>query len=780
MINDTINDAVTMAGGKGTFLAGRYRIVRQLGQGGMGNVWLAEDTQLDGKPFAIKMLPSILVANKRAYNQLKDEALVAMKLVHPNIVQIRAFEENDGNPFLVMDYIDGQTLDDYLAEHIPEAEVLRILRTIAVALDYAHSKGVVHRDVKPGNVMIAKDGTPYVLDFGIAREIQETMTRVTGKPSSGTLLYMSPEQLMGARPTPAQDIYSFAAMTYECLKGEPPFARGQIEFQILNTPPPPLDIPTEGPSARRSGTLVASVMVGLAKKPEERPATCAAVLEGSGFNRVEHVERVEGGNVRACSPNGQQLGGSRARATTAILVTVLLMIVGGALWVRSRIGSLPVQNTATMTRTSSRPVQTSPSPGKQGDDTPTKNAAAAIRREAIFQKDRVEQISDDNGFKKEKDLLARSFAQAEEHWENARWSNAAAQFTNYVNTCTWFITQDGKRQTASAKRCAASDAKRYAMEADVVTYAPTSWKGAIVLWKRAESQFEKREFVKAADLFDEAAGQFDKCRNIANSIRERKAAVPIHDEAGTLRQRMNGISDGDGFREIKVNLARTFAQAEEHWKYSRWGDAARLYTNYVQTSRDLIKLDGEVQKKAAYKNYEEARAAKRQAEEADAQKWATEGWNTALSSWEQAEEALKKMQFSKARVDFSDAALQFSRCAKKAREQKIPIVNLTASINGVKERAHVFEGIRGNNAWTPIRVRVNTPIGEKSHFSVQCFEEEDGAIYSGIGEFSSQYGQQNLNIEMGKVQYCRKCASKLPHLKSQWERCPRCQTQIWR
>ena len=196
MTYDTINDAQTMQpNAEGALLANRYRVVRQLGAGGMGSVWLAEDTQLDNKLFAIKMLPSILVSNKRAYRQLKDEALVAMQLVHPNIVQIRAFEENDGNPFLVMDYVDGETLDDYLAEKgkLGEDEVIRVLRPIAAALDYAHSKGVVHRDVKPGNVMIAKDGTPYILDFGIAREIQETMTRVTGKLSSGTLLYMSPE-----------------------------------------------------------------------------------------------------------------------------------------------------------------------------------------------------------------------------------------------------------------------------------------------------------------------------------------------------------------------------------------------------------------------------------------------------------------------------------------------------------------------------------------------------------------------------------------------------------
>ena len=293
MLENTINDDQTIAGGSGTMLAGRYQILRQLGEGGMGSVWLAEDSQLDNRKVAIKMLPSIVVTDKRAYQQLKSEALVSLKLVHPNIVTLRAFEENNGAPFLVMDYIEGQTLSDYLAVKgkLSEAETIKLLKPIAAALDYAHGEKVIHRDVKPSNIIIRKDGHPFILDFGIAREIQESMTRVTGRTISGTLLYMSPEQLRGAPPAPAQDVYSFAAMVYECLQGEPPFVRGEIVYQILNEQPTRL---TE------CSQLSESVLKGLSKKPDNRPTTCVGVLlvgvRVQTKNDIRH-EKYNGGNT---------------------------------------------------------------------------------------------------------------------------------------------------------------------------------------------------------------------------------------------------------------------------------------------------------------------------------------------------------------------------------------------------------------------------------------------------------------------------------------------------
>ena len=224
-------------------LADRYRVVRRLGEGGMGSVWLAEDTKLDNRKVAVKMLPAVLAGKKAACRLVKQEALTAMKLSHPNIATVRTFEEDAGNPFLVMDYIEGRGLDDILGDQgaLPEAVALKLLAPVAAALDYAHGKGVVHRDVKPGNVIVRKDGTPFVLDFGIAREIQETVTRMTGRSPGGTLLYMSPEQLRGEILDCRTDIYSLGVLVHQLLTGRTVNAPDATVQDMAFRPRPPIE-----------------------------------------------------------------------------------------------------------------------------------------------------------------------------------------------------------------------------------------------------------------------------------------------------------------------------------------------------------------------------------------------------------------------------------------------------------------------------------------------------------------------------------------------------------
>ena len=587
MIEQTINDAQTIAGGgTGTVLAGRYRVIRQLGHGGMGSVWLAEDIQLDNKPFAVKMLPSILVSNKRAYRQLKDEALVAMKLVHPNIVQIRAFEENNGNPFLVMDYIDGVTLDDYLADYdsrveraervegvpdrdacplggLPEEEVIRVLRPIAAALDYAHGEGVVHRDVKPANVMIRKDGHPFILDFGIAREIQETLTRVTGKLSSGTLLYMSPEQLNGDPPKKEQDIYSFAAMAYECLKGEPPFVRGAIEDQIKNKLPEPLpNSPSkiEGVAeGRGSMTIAPSVMAGLAKKPEDRPKSCMAVLEGEVANHVERAERVEGDGVGhkerkdrkevgRGAPAASQ-GGARFGVAMTVLAVALVLVGGYFGWMKydesvklREVGATRVVSESIVREEAARDAEPerieaqeraaaeSLRSAQEEAERIAKTSATEIRIEAKVLQGKVVRISDEDGFKTRKDSLGDVFIRAEALYDEKtkRWAESETLYKDYIERSKVLIALDEERQQAVAKKDEVQVSFKKAEEAGAKTYARESWDAAVKTWNAAAAEFKRMEFVAAAETFANALREFDECSDKASNnkrIAEEKRAA---------------------------------------------------------------------------------------------------------------------------------------------------------------------------------------------------------------------------------------------------------------
>ena len=259
----------------GKVLAGRYDVIEALGSGGMGEVFKAHDGELN-IDVAVKVLPAALSRNKHSVAALKREAGLSLRLTHANVCRLHDFHSDGDIKFLVMEYIAGRTLEDLLGEQEGSAlslrEVVKIGRQVADALDHAHFQDVpvLHRDIKPANIMVDRTGRAKVLDFGIAREVKESVTRVTGQPASGTVLYMSPEQFTGQKLSAASDRYSFAATLYECLAGHPPFYQGAIAHQLLNMPPEA--IPRQPEHVNRA------LLAGLAKDPADRPASCRELL----------------------------------------------------------------------------------------------------------------------------------------------------------------------------------------------------------------------------------------------------------------------------------------------------------------------------------------------------------------------------------------------------------------------------------------------------------------------------------------------------------------------
>jgi serine/threonine-protein kinase len=239
---------------------GHYRILEKIGQGGMGEVFLAEDTSLHRK-VALKFLPPALQQDPIARKRFIREARSAAALDHPYICHINEVGESDGHDFIVMEYVDGQSLKERLERGaLPLEDAVPIAIEVAEALDAAHSKGIIHRDIKPANIMLTQTGHAKVMDFGLAKQLvspvgtestEETVTALTSDGSAvGTLAYMSPEQLRGQSVDVRSDIWALGVTLYEMASGVRPF-RGQsgvdLTSAILNEAPRPLpsQVPAE-------------------------------------------------------------------------------------------------------------------------------------------------------------------------------------------------------------------------------------------------------------------------------------------------------------------------------------------------------------------------------------------------------------------------------------------------------------------------------------------------------------------------------------------------------
>ena len=264
----------------GTKLFNRFTLQKVLGRGGMGVVWLARDERLD-RLVALKLVPESVSFDASAQEDLKRETRKSLLLTHPNIVRIFDFIEDEHSAAISMEYVDGSTLSSLRVKKPNKCfeveEIAPWVTSLCDALTYAHdSAGLVHRDLKPANLMVNSRSDLKITDFGIACTLRDSMSYVSVRTSSGTLNYMSPQQLLGEDPSPADDIYAVGATLYEMLSSKPPFYGGDVASQVREVVAPIIThrrakLGINGrPIPKYWEETIASC---LAKEPEKRPQT---------------------------------------------------------------------------------------------------------------------------------------------------------------------------------------------------------------------------------------------------------------------------------------------------------------------------------------------------------------------------------------------------------------------------------------------------------------------------------------------------------------------------
>lgn len=287
---------------KGLVLEGRYELTRLIATGGMGQVWEGKDQELD-RPVAVKVLREEFAGEEGYLKRFRAEARHTAALAHDAIAGLYDYGELDGRAYIVMELVKGRPLSDIIEENpdgLDEDRVIAVLKELAKALDAAHVKGVVHRDVKPENVLVddTNDWALKITDFGIARSNDQAKLTKTGLVM-GTAQYLSPEQAMGKQATSLSDIYALGIVAYEMLTGSRPFTgTSQVEIAMAQVKEAPPELPE-----RINADLRRLVMMMLAKAPANRPRSAAVVARI--LDSIERGEEPRFGTSSVRAPGGR-------------------------------------------------------------------------------------------------------------------------------------------------------------------------------------------------------------------------------------------------------------------------------------------------------------------------------------------------------------------------------------------------------------------------------------------------------------------------------------------
>jgi hypothetical protein len=307
----------------------RYTLKRTLGRGGMGIVWLARDEELE-RDVALKFLPDLIIHDRAVLSDLKRETRRSLELTHKNIVRIYDFVHDETSGCISMEYVDGDTLSNLRTDRplkvFEPHELKEWVSQMCDALDYAHTHArIVHRDLKPSNLMANQRGDLKVADFGIARSLSDSMSMLTmDRGKSGTLLYMSPQQLDGERGSHLDDVYSLGASIYELLTSKPPFYSGNVDRQIREKMPPPMSVrrkefEIDGEPVDETWEEV--VRACLSKDPTRRPQSVSEVAK-----RLAVPSPKTRRAARRAAKDGKSRSGLLAAAA------VIVVVLGGAGW----------------------------------------------------------------------------------------------------------------------------------------------------------------------------------------------------------------------------------------------------------------------------------------------------------------------------------------------------------------------------------------------------------------------------------------------------------------
>lgn len=313
-----------------SLIKGRYRVGRRLGEGGMAIVYAGHDLSL-GRDVAIKTLRPQFAADRSFRARFAREGRAAASLSHPNIIDVFDVGEEDDTPYLVMELIRGQPLKAIIAAEAPfhPDDVAELLEQVGGALDYAHAKGYVHRDVKPGNILVDEHGRARIVDFGIAKGLADSDLTETGG-GFGTVGYLSPEQAEGLMATPASDIYSLGVVAFEMLTGQLPFRADTpvaVAMRHVNDPAPP-------PSRVVSGipTRVDDVVLrALDKVPTRRWASAGAFAQA-----MRSWRRVGVTPVPEIVDEGEIATPRNSLAPTLIVIVLVIGALAALLWMGFR------------------------------------------------------------------------------------------------------------------------------------------------------------------------------------------------------------------------------------------------------------------------------------------------------------------------------------------------------------------------------------------------------------------------------------------------------------